>query len=208
MVGEGVLMECLAEPSVSEVLMLNRRPYPATHPKLKELILTDFMDLARYSEQLRGYDACFYCAGVGSRGMTEAEYSHITYDTTLSVAHTLVRLNKSMVFCHVSGAMTDGSEKGRIMWARVKGKAENALLKVGFREVYNFRPGFMKPTPGQRNVKSYYGLIAWLYPILRVLLPNQVSTLQGVARAMINSVRQGYPKSVLEIRDINALAKA
>ena len=208
MVGEGVLLECLAHPEVGRVLIVNRKPYGAKHPKLKECIVPDFLELDEYTSQLTGYDACFYCAGVSSAGMSESEYSHITYDITIHFAQTLAKLNPRMIFNYVSGSLTDSSEKGRIMWARVKGKTENELMRSGFQMVYNFRPGFMQPTPGQRNIKSYYKLIGWLYPLLRVLVPNQVSTMRDVGLAMINSVLKGYPKQVLEIKDINFLARA
>jgi uncharacterized protein YbjT (DUF2867 family) len=168
----------------------------------------DFMDLDGFTNQLTGYDACFYCAGVSSAGMSEPEYSHITYDITTHFAQTLAALNPQMTFVYVSGGLTDSSEKGRIMWARVKGKTENALMRLGFQKVYNFRPGFMRPIPGQRNIKSYYKVIGWMYPLLRALLPNQVSTMRDVGLAMINSVLKGYPKQVLEIKDINSLARA
>jgi len=210
MVGEGVLLECLEHPAIDQVLIVNRKPYRGKqpkHPKLKECIVPDFLDLDGVASQLTGYDACFYCAGVSSAGMSESEYSHITYDVTMHFARTLASLNPAMTFIYVSGALTDSSEKGRVMWARVKGKTENALMRSGFRNVYNFRPGFMKATPGQQNIKWYYNLIGWLYPLLRVFLPNQVSTMRDVGLAMINSVLKGYPKQVLEIRDINELAK-
>jgi uncharacterized protein YbjT (DUF2867 family) len=208
MVGEGVLLECLEHPAIGQVLMVNRRPYSAKHPKLKECLVPDFMDLDGFTKQLTGYDACFYCAGVSSAGMSEKEYSHIIYDITTNFAQTLAAKNPQMIFIYVSGSLTDSSEKGRIMWARVKGKTENALMRLGFQKVYNFRPGFMRPIPGQRNIKSYYKLIGWMYPLLRVLLPNQVSTMRDVGLAMINSVLKGYPKQVLEIKDINSLARA
>ncbi len=207
MVGEGVLFECLEHPAIEQVLMVNRRPYSAKHPKLKECIVPDFLDLDGVSSQLTGYDACFYCAGVSSAGMSESEYSHVTYDITMHFAQTLASLNSQMIFIYVSGALTDSSEKGRVMWARVKGKTENALMRSGFRRVYNFRPGFMKATAGQQNIKWYYNLIGWSYPLLRVLLPNQVSTMRDVGLAMIKCVLKGYPKQILEIKDINALAK-
>ncbi len=208
MVGEGVLLECLEHPAIEQVLMVNRNPYPAKHLKLSELIVPDFLHLDGFADQLTGYDACFYCAGVSSAGMSEADYTRVTYDITIHFAQTLASLNPRMVFNFVSGSLTDSSEKGRVMWARVKGRTENALMQLGFSKVYNFRPGFMKPTPGQRNVKSYYGVIGWLYPVLRALLPNQVSTMKDVGLAMINSVLKGYPKQILEIKDINLLAKA
>jgi hypothetical protein len=209
-VGGGVLFECLEHPAIAQVLMVNRRPYRdrAEHPKLKECVVPDFLDLEGFATQLAGYDACFYCAGVSSTGMSEAEYSHITYDVTTHFALKLASLNPQMIFDYVSGSLTDSSENGRVMWARVKGNTENALMRSPFKKVYNFRPGFMKPTPGQRNIKTFYKAIGWLYPLLLVLFPNHVSTMREVGLAMINSVLKGYPKQVLEIRDINSLARA
>ena len=208
LVGEGVLFSCLEHPDVKEVLMVNRRPYPATHPKLRECIVPDFLQPDKFATQLTGYDACFYCAGISSRGLNEAAYSYITYDTTLHFAKALVGLNPNMVFSHISGSHTDSSEKGKIMWARVKGKAENALMKLPFKKVYNFRPGLMKPSEGQKNVKGYYKIISRLYPVLSAIFPNNSSTLHEVGMAMINSVLKGYPKQILEIKDIKELAKA
>jgi uncharacterized protein YbjT (DUF2867 family) len=208
MVGEGVMLECLEHPAIEQVLIVNRRPYGATHPKLKECIIPDFLDLERFADQLADYDACFYCAGITSAGMSESEYTRITYDTTIHFATKLAGLNPRMVFIYVSGSMTDSSEKGRLMWARVKGRTENALTRLGFRDTYSFRPGFMKAMPGQKNLKFSYKALGWLYPVVRALLPNQVSTLRDVGLAMIKSVLQGYPKHILEIKDINALAKA
>lgn len=208
MVGEGVLFECLEHPAIKQVLMINRRPYPAKHPKLKECIVPDFFNLDGIDDQLTGYDACFYCAGISSIGMKESEYSYITYDTTMHVANKLASLNPGMIFNFVSGSQTDSSEKGRIMWARVKGKTENALMRLPFKKVYNFRPGFMKPTPGQKNIKSFYKIISWLSPLLLMLFPNQSSTIREVGLAMINSVVKGYSKQILEVKDIKLLAKA
>ena len=208
MVGEGVLLTCLEHPAIAHVLIVNRKPYGMQHPKLKECIVGDFMHLEQVRAQLAGYDACFFCAGISSVGMSEADYTHVTYDVTLHFAGALASLNPQMVFCYVSGAHTDSSEKGRVMWARVKGRTENALTRLGFRGVYNFRPGFVRATPGQRNIKSYYSLIGWAYPLLRVLLPNLVSTLHDVGIAMIRCAQQGYPKQILEVKDINALAKS
>ena len=206
MVGEGVLFECLEHLAIAQVLVVNRKPYSAKHPKLKECIVPDFLNLDGVAGQLTGYDACFYCAGISSRGMNEANYSRITYDTTMHFAQKLAGLNPQMTFCHVSGSLTDSSEKGRVMWARVKGKTENALMRLPFKKIYNFRPGFMRPTPGQQNVKPYWRAISSLYPLLRLLFPNQVNTMRQVGLAMINSVLKGYPKQVLEIKDINSLA--
>lgn len=206
MVGEGVLLDCLDHPAISEVLLVSRKPFGRTHLKLRELLVPDFFNLSAVEAQLTGYDACFFCAGVSSAGMKEADYTRITYDTTLHFAQTLARLNPSMTFVYVSGAGTDSSEHGRIMWARVKGRTENALQKLGFARAYNFRPGFMKATEGQRNIKGYYNAIAWLYPILRIVLPNYVSTMHQVGEAMIHVARNGYPKPILEVKDINSLS--
>lgn len=203
MVGEGVLLECLDNPAVQQVLMVNRRPSPLRHAKLQELLIPDFMQLEPYTNSLTGYDACFFCAGISSVGMKEDRYHSITYDTTLHFAQTLASLNPGMVFTYVSGAHTDGSEKGRLMWARVKGKTENALIQLPFRGEYNFRPGFMKPYPGQKNVKSIFRLII---PIIPLLFPKASLTMQQVGRAMINAVTKGYPKPILEISDIRKLA--
>jgi hypothetical protein len=208
MVGEGVLLECLDHLAIEQVLMVNRKPFSRKHHKLKECLIPDFLDLDAFISQLTGYDACFYCAGISSRGMSEVEYSHITYDTTLHFAKVLATLNRQMIFSFVSGSHTDSSGKGKIMWARVKGRTENALMRLRFKMEYNFRPGFMKPTPGQQNIKSYYEVIDQLYPLLRVLLPHQVSTMREVGLAMINSVLKGYPSKILEITDIKALAGA
>lgn len=207
MVGEGVMLECVEHPAVAEVLLVSRKPYGALPPKVKELILPDFMKLDDGTKELAGYDACFFCAGVSSVGKSEAEYTRITCDTTLHFAETLVKLNPGMVFTYVSGMGTDSTEKGRLMWARVKGRTENALARVGFRAEYNFRPGFMKAMPGQRKLKGSYKALGWLFPVVRPLAPNSVSTLEDVGRAMIRCGTQGYPKTVLEVRDINALGK-
>lgn len=206
MVGEGVLLECLVHPDVEKVLIVNRKHYEASHPKLKELIVPDFFDLSKFTTDLTGYNSCFFCAGVSSVGMKEPEYAHVTYDLTLHFAKAVLALNPGMVFTYVSGALTDSTEHGKVMWARVKGKTENALLKLPFKKTYNFRPGFMKATKGQKNVKSYYKYINWMYPLLKALMPNNVSTLKEVGLAMINSVQKGYPKNILEIKDIKQLA--
>lgn len=207
MVGEGVLLECLSNPQIKEVLSVSRKAYAgAKHSKLKECIVPDFFNLDSIQDQLIGYDACFYCAGISSNGLNESEYTHITYDTVMYFANKLVSLSPEMIFGHISGSHTDSSEKGRIMWARVKGKTENALMKLPFKKVYNFRPAFMKPTEGQVNVKGFYKAIASLYPLLRFLMPGRVSTLREVGQAMINSVLKGYPKAILEVTDIKELA--
>ncbi|HMH23598.1 MAG TPA: NAD-dependent epimerase/dehydratase family protein [Puia sp.] len=205
-VGEGVLLECLSNRRITEVLMVNRRPSDLNHPKLRECIVPDFMKLDAVRGRLTGYDACFYCAGISSVGLNEKAYSHITYDLTLNFAAVLVALNPSMVFNFISGSHTDGSGRGKVMWARVKGKTENALKNFPFRQQYNFRPGFMKPTVGQQHVKRFYRILGGAYPVLQALFPNQVCTLREVGLAMINAVVTGYPVQTLEVKDIRELA--
>jgi uncharacterized protein YbjT (DUF2867 family) len=207
MVGEGVLLECLSHPDVAQVLVINRKPGGVSHPKLREIIHGNFFELANIEPQLTGYDACFFCLGVSSVGMKEEEYRHLTYDLTLNVARTLAQCNADLAFCYVTGAGTDSSERGRTAWARVKGSTENALMRL-FKRAYMFRPGFMKATPGQKNVKSYYTWLAWLYPLGRRLYPAGFCTLQEVARAMIIAAGKGYPKTILEVKDIVQLANA
>src|SRR5258707_14508610 len=196
MVGEGVLIECLNHPDVQHVLVINRKPGGVSHPKLREIIHKDFFNLAPIEQQLIGFNACFFCLGVSSIGMSEAEYRHTTYDLTLNFAQLLAKLNPEMTFCYVTGAGTDSSEQGRTAWARVKGATENALMRL-FKHAYMFRPGFMKAIPGQKNVKSYYTYLDWLYPIGRALYPAGFCTLQEVGMAMINAVSKGYPKQIL-----------
>lgn len=207
MVGEGVLLECLHHPAVEHVLLLSRRPSGVTHPKVTELLHADLEDLSALESQLTGYHACFFCAGISSVGVPRDEYVRITHDLTLRVAETLVRLNPQLTFTYVSGAGTDGSERGRSHWARVKGRTENALLALPFQHAYMFRPGYLHPTPGQRRVPRAYRFFGWLYPWARRLAPAVACTLQELAQAMIAAVRVGYPKSVLEVRDIVALAR-
>ena len=205
MVGEGVLLECLNHLDMEQISVINRKPGGVSHPKLREIIHKDFFDLQPIEQQLSGFDACFFCLGASSVGMSAAEYRHITYDLTLNVARLLVKLNPQMTFCYVSGAGTDSTEQGRVAWARVKGATENALLQL-FKHAYMFRPGFMKSTPGQKNVKSYYKFIAWLYPIGRALYPAGFCTLQEVGLAMIKAAGKGYAKQIVEVKDIVALA--
>ena len=208
MVGEGVLHECLRHPEVEQVLIINRKPSGVSHPKLKEIIHPDFFNLSAIEGQLQNYNACFFCLGVSSVGMQEAEYHRLTYDLTMHMAQTLARLNPQMVFCYVSGAGTDSTERGRSMWARVKGKTENHLRQLPFRETYMFRPGYLHPTPGLKNTKKYYAAFSWLYPILRGFLGKYASTLQELSLAMINAATKGYEKPVLEVEDIVKRAKA
>jgi len=205
MVGEGVLLECLENPAVERVLSLSRRPTKHIHPKLIECLVADFRELGGVEAQLTGYDGCFYCAGVSSVGMKEADYAAITYDTPVQLAHTLARLNPGMVLVHVSGAHTDSSEQGKVMWARVKGKAENALARLPFKAVYNFRQSLMKPAPGQQHIKPTYKVLLVFYPLLSLFFPG--IPLRQVGLAMINCVRFGAPKTVLEAKDIREQAQ-
>jgi nucleoside-diphosphate-sugar epimerase len=207
MVGEGVLLECLNHPAVEQILVINRKPQGMSHPKLREIIHADFFNLAPIEAQLAGYDACFFCLGVSSVGMSPEAYKRITYDLTLNVAQLLAKANPDTTFCYITGAGTDSSEHGRLAWARVKGAAENALMRL-FKRAYMFRPGFMKATTGQKNLKRSYRLLAWIYPIGRTLYPAGFCTLQEVGEAMINAVIKGYPKRILDVKDIVQLAKA
>lgn len=204
MVGEGVMLECLQNNKVEQVLIVNRKHVDYQHPKLKELLITDFLSAQDFRQELQGYDACFFCAGVSSVGMNEADYTRITYDTTLHFAGVLADINPDMVFNFVTGAHADSSEKGKVMWANVKGKTENALMRLPFRGQYNFRPGFMKPVKGQKNVRWFFKPIIAIYPYL---FPKQSLTLNQVGQAMINTVLTTYPKQVLEIGDIRTLAR-
>jgi hypothetical protein len=206
MVGEGVLHECLLSPQVEAVLVINRKPCGVVHPKLKEIIHKDFFDFSSIENQLSGYNACFFCLGVSSVGIKEPEYYKMTYTLTMHVAQTLSKLNPGMTFCYVSGRSTDSTEKGKMMWARVKGKTENDLMKLPFKQVFAFRPGYMHPTKGLKNTLSFYKYFSWMYPFLRAVLPQYVSTLKEVGLAMIHTV-DGYPKNILEVKDIVELAK-
>lgn len=206
MVGEGVLLECLNHPDVAEILVINRKPGGVVHPKLREIIHTDFFDLSPIAAQLTGYNACFFCLGVSSVGMKQEVYHHITYDLTLGVARLLAGLNPDMTFCYVTGAGTDSSEQGRVAWARVKGATENALMQV-FQRSYMFRPAFMKATAGQKNVNRYYKFFAWIYPVGRALFPGGFCTLKEVGQAMIHVAREGYSRQIIAVKDIVALAK-
>jgi hypothetical protein len=208
MVGEGVLHECLHHAGIEKILIINRKPTGLKHPKVEEIIHADFFDLGAIENKLIGYNACFFCLGVSSVGMREAEYHHLTYDLTLNVARVLLKLNPQLAFCYISGSGTDSTEAGRSMWARVKGKTENTLLRLGFKKAYMFRPGFMYPTPGLKNTLKYYRYFNWMYPFLRKFFPKYVSTLQELGLAMIHAVTNGYDSSVLEVPDIVALAKS
>ena len=205
MVGEGVLFECLADLQITEVLSVSRKPNGVTHAKMKEYIVSDFLTLKENDEKLKGYDACFFCAGVSSIGMKEAEYTRNTYDTTLTFAKA-TGPNPQMSFVYVSGGGTDSSEKGRLMWARVKGKTENDLMKLPFKQVFAFRPGLMVATEGQKHVLKIYKYFSWLFPVVKLVAPKTINTLRQVAQAMIYAAQHGYEKNVVEVKDITILA--
>lgn len=202
MVGEGVLHEALLHTDVERVLALTRRPTGVSHPKLKEVVHENFFDLSPIESELAGYNTCLFCLGVTSVGKKENEYRRLTYDLTISVARTLSTLNPDMTFCYISGMATDSTEHGRVMWARVKGKTENDLMKLPFKRVFAFRPGFLQPTPGLKRTLKYYKYLTWLYPMLRLLAPRTVSTLRELGLAMIHVSSRGYEKPILEVRDI------
>lgn len=209
MVGQGVLRECLRDPDVTEVLAVGRTPLGQSDPKLKELLHKDFTDFSAVSEQLSGHDACFFCLGVSSFGMSEADYARITHDYTVAAAQALVKVSPAMTFIYVSGQSTDGSEKGSIMWARVKGKTENAVLAMPFKAAYMFRPGFIQPLEGIRPKSTAYrvayALIGFTAPALKALFPKHILTTASIGQAMLVAAKKGAPKRVLEVTDIQAL---
>ena len=207
MVGQGVMRECLLDAGLERVLVVGRSPIGLQNAKLTEIIHDDFTDYSAIEPQLAGFDACFFCLGVSSVGMNEERYRHLTYDITLAAASTLARLNPAMTFIYVTGAGTDSTEQGRLMWARVKGKTENDLLKLPFKAAYMFRPGVIQPLHGVRSrtawVQGVYVATAPLLSLLYRLAPKYVTTTEQMARAMIRVARDGYPKRVLESEDIN-----
>lgn len=209
MVGTGVLIECLDDPRVRSIMVLGRQRCGVTHPKLRELIRSDFFDYGDARADLKGHDACFFCLGVSVVGKTEAEYHRMTHDITLAAAGILAELNPGLTFCYVSGEGADSTERGRYMWARVKGKTENRLLRMPL-TAYLFRPGYIQPLKGVRSktrwYQAFYTVAAPLYPLLKRLLPTHVTTTENVGRAMIRVAAEGYSKRALENSDINALA--
>ena len=211
MIGQGVLRECLRDPDVDRVTVVARQRTGQSHTKLREVLRGDVADLSGLDAELREVDACFFCLGVSSAGMTEERYARVTYDLTLSVAKQLVRLNPGMTFVYVSGMGTDSSERGRTMWARVKGRTENALLALPFRAAYVFRPGLVQPVGGARSrtawYRALYAIVAPLLPLLRRLFPNSITTTEEVGRAMLAVARHGYEKRVLESADIVRAAR-
>jgi uncharacterized protein YbjT (DUF2867 family) len=209
MIGAGVLLECLEDPRVESLLAVGRSPCRRTHPKLHELLRTDFLDFGDATDALAGMDACFFCLGVSSAGLDEAAYRHATFDLTIASGEVLARVNPGMTFCYVSGEGADSTERGRTMWARVKGKTENRLLELPL-DCYIFRPGFVQPMRGVRSktplYRTFYAVSSPLFPILRRVAPSHVTTTQNVGRAMIRVADAGHSKRVLENRDINLLA--
>jgi uncharacterized protein YbjT (DUF2867 family) len=209
MVGQGVLRECLADPSIERVLVVGRTATGVVDGRLREIVRADLLDLSDLADELSGYDACFFCLGVSSAGMAEDRYRRVTYDLTVGVARILAERNPDSAFVYVSGQGTDSSEKGRSMWARVKGATENALLRLPLR-AYLFRPGYIQPLHGitsrTRWYRLMYVLTTPLYPVLKRLFPGQVTTTEQIGRAMINLARDGGPSRVLAPRDINAAA--
>lgn len=211
MVGKGVLLECLDHESVEKVLVIGRNPVDVTHPKLEQLIQNDFSDFSTAKEQLAGFDACFLCMGISSVGMKENDYKKITYDYTLALARELFALNPEMTITYVSGEGTDSSEKGRVMWARVKGKTENDLIKLGFKQAFMFRPGFIIPLRGIKSrTKAYqfmYDYFMWLVRLFKTVAPNAVVNTTQVGKAMINCAMHGYNSIIIKPKDIIQLAE-
>lgn len=210
MIGQGVLRECLLDPGVERVVTVGRSATGVTNLKLRDIVYSDLSNFAPIEALLEGFDACFFCLGVTSAGMSEADYTRVTYDITMAAAKVLVRLNPGMTFVFVSGAGTDSTERGRLMWARVKGKTENALLQMPFKAAYMFRPGVIQPMHGVRSrtaaYRILYSMTAPLIPLIRRLFPSQILTTEEMGRAMLNAARRGSPTRVLESRDIRQLA--
>jgi uncharacterized protein YbjT (DUF2867 family) len=209
MVGQGVLRECLLDPDVQSVLSVGRSQTGQRHPKLRELVHGDFLDFSALEQDMAGFDTCFFCLGVSSAGMSEERYQRVTYDITMAAARTLAKLNPDMTFIYVSGMGTDGSERGGVMWARVKGKTENALMKLPFKARYMFRPGFIQSLHRIRSktrlYRAFYTITRPIYPVIRALFPRYVTTTEQLGRAMIKVAKQGAQKSVLENWDINSI---
>jgi len=211
MVGKSVLLECIDRPEIESILVINRRPLDIKHDKMTEILLNDFFNLSAIEDKLRGYNACFFCLGVSAFRMSEEEYTRITYDLTLHFADTVLKLNPDLQFCYVSGQGTDSSEIGRVMWARVKGRTENALLNMPFNKSYMFRPGFIQPMKGIRSSTKLYNALYVVfkpfYPLLKALFPKQITSSVQIGNAMINIVIYGSEKIHLNNNDINLLAE-
>lgn len=200
MVGEGVLHECLNSDKVASVLVVSRRSCGHEHPKLKEIIHKDFFNISTLKDTFKAYNTCLFCLGVSSVGMNETDFTKMTYELTMHFAEQCAY--SGMTFSYISGAGTDSTENGRLMWARVKGKTENDLQKLPFKKVYLYRPGMLKPTPGMKNTLKYYNYLGWLYPILKIVAPNTASTLAELGQSMIRTAYYQYPKNIIEVKDI------
>jgi hypothetical protein len=210
MVGEGVLHECLKHNDVEQVLVITRRPCGISHPKLKEIVHQDFFDITPIAPQLKGYNACYFCLGVSAVGKKEEEYTKFTYTLTINFATRLAELNPDMTFCYISGAGTDSTEKGRVMWARVKGKTENDLMKLPFKQVYNIRLAGAQTSLPVRPTQTYYTMykyFSWMFSLIKIFAPNMVNRIDDLARVMINLSINGYSKKILESKEINQIAK-
>lgn len=211
MIGQGVLRECLADTAVESVLALGREGLRQVHEKLREVVQSDLMNLAPVEAELSGYDACFFCLGVSAIGMSEAKYTTITFDLTIETAKVLARLNPDMTFIYVSGRSTDSTEKGRQMWARVKGKTENALMRLPFKAVYLFRPGVVQPLDGivsrTRAYRIAYAILKPVMPLVTRQFPDSITTTRLIGIAMLEVARRGFPKHVLENKDINSIGQ-
>jgi len=209
MVGQAALRECLLDPEVKLVLSIVRNPTGQRDAKLRELVHSDLFDYSAIQTDLTGFDACFFCIGVTSAGMSETQYTRVTHDLTLAAATTLAKLSPSMTFIYVSGAGTDSTERGRSMWARVKGKTENDILKLPFKAAYMFRPGFIQPLHGivskTTSYRIFYSVIKPFLPLMRKIFPTQIGTTEQIGRAMLLVVKHGFPRPVLESKDINTL---
>ena len=206
MVGEGVLHVALRHAAVDEVLIVNRKSLGWEHPKLKELVHQDFFDLSPIEDQLNDYDACLFCLGVSSIGMKEAQYFELTHTLTMHFANTLLKVSPQAVFSYISGSGTDSTEDGNSMWAWIKGKTENDLMQLPFKDVYCFRPGYLHPIEGMKNTHRYYKYIGWMYPLFRLVLSKFTSTLDELAHAMLNVSLKGYSKKIVEVKDIHFIA--
>ncbi len=206
MVGEGVLHECVLDENIEKIVVLGRKPCGYNHPKVSDLVTPDLMELSAIESQLSGFDACLFCSGISSVGVNQEDFHRMTYTLTLHIANVLVKKNPTMTFCYISGASTDSTEKGRINWARVKGKTENDLMKLPFKAVYNFRPGVLTPTKGLKNTLSYYKYFGWLGSVVKLVAPNSISTLAQLGKAMIQVCTKGYQKNIVEVKDILELS--
>ena len=210
MIGQGVLKECIDSPDVMSILLINRRAVNIQHPKIKEVVHNDFEDLSSLIADFKNYDACFFSLGVTSLGLSEPEYHRVTYDLTVKIAETLLSTGQEFTFCYISGKNTDSTEKGKVMWARVKGKLENKLLSMPFKKAYMFRPGYIQPLKGIKSRTKWYNVIYAIFkPLYFLLKPFKgfVTNTSSLGKAMISVVVNGYEKSILESADINKVAE-